>query len=562
MKWPERKTRFVIYDRHSSTDQDETTAEHRQRACLEEGVRRELVPARPSDHYADYAETGRETLNRRRYQQLLADARSPECDFGVIVVFHSSRWGRGLESEFHQYQLEKVGFSFIWVTQPGTEGSSVAAVASRGILQLMDRLASVTLSEQTRHAQSSNARDGFWNGGRIPDGYSKNLHPTGVRNKRGKERVKVRLTLNEEPGPFDRIREPRWKCWHLASQLALDRGAGDKAIARELTRRGWRQLTQDLPMGPSHVRAVLKNPVYTGHISWGRKNWYRDQGRRLYREVPPSEWVWSQKPPHPPIFSKDAFDRHLKRYGTMPSDFRDCGSLLAGLLICSACGSHYAITGNRKKGERHYRYFICSKKHRLGWRECPSRPIGVEPMVQAITEILFLRVVSEAELEIYALQVAAWAGAEEFQREKRLAERRHELKVVQTEIDGLLRTAKGAEPGMEPRALVHALRECELRKAALEMEVQANGGAQQPRAAIPDRQGFVELRDWLREKFHLLDAEAKRAFLRQFIRRVEIHPDKTARIVFDPSQLAFGPIHEKDPALDTFRLKERCGGGI
>jgi hypothetical protein len=62
---------------------------------------------------------------RQGYQQLLLLARSADRDFDVILTFHTSRWGRGVESEIDEYALEKSGVKIIAVSQPFTADDGV-----------------------------------------------------------------------------------------------------------------------------------------------------------------------------------------------------------------------------------------------------------------------------------------------------------------------------------------------------------------------------------------------------------------------------------------------------
>ncbi|GAA0626607.1 hypothetical protein GCM10010174_52700 [Kutzneria viridogrisea] len=63
------------------------------------------------------------------------------------------------------------------------------------------------------------------------------------------------------------------------------------------------------------VRAVLRNPKYTGRQVWGRHH----HGRR----VPRAQWVWSQEWVHPPLITVAEFtaaNRHQWRADTPPTN--------------------------------------------------------------------------------------------------------------------------------------------------------------------------------------------------------------------------------------------------
>src|SRR5437016_4973187 len=93
-----RRRRCVIYARYSTDIQDTSESIEVQIAeCRKYALAHDIILCR--EPFVDRAETGTSTENRKAYQQLLTFARSAERDFDVILTFHTSRWGRGVESE-------------------------------------------------------------------------------------------------------------------------------------------------------------------------------------------------------------------------------------------------------------------------------------------------------------------------------------------------------------------------------------------------------------------------------------------------------------------------------
>ncbi|WP_171075298.1 recombinase family protein [Nonomuraea basaltis] len=52
----------------------------------------------------------------------------------------------------------------------------------------------------------------------------------------------------------------------------------------------------------SAVREILSNPKYTGYMVWNRR-----ATKKGGKNNPPSEWIWSPRPTHEPLVTKDLF---------------------------------------------------------------------------------------------------------------------------------------------------------------------------------------------------------------------------------------------------------------
>jgi len=134
--------------------------------------------------------------------------------------------------------------------------------------QLWDEFERNKLARETKRGMKEASEQGYRAGGRAPYGYRRVEHtlPEGHRGDREKSRV----TLEPDPEQAPVIAE----IFHLHA----DRGLSPKAIADHLNR-------PDGPSSPRHVdstrnvrghwaattiRAMLRNPVYTGRIVWNR----------------------------------------------------------------------------------------------------------------------------------------------------------------------------------------------------------------------------------------------------------------------------------------------------
>jgi Recombinase len=164
----------------------------------------------------------------------------------------------------------------------------------------------VTLA-QARRGSEELVRAGF-NTGAVPYGY----RPRRVRISPAGRRPRWRTRLVIEPA--EAIAVKLIFRWHVEAEL--DTGA----IRRRLI-----EAHCPAPRDPetrlegvwtrAAVRAILRNPKYTGHQVWGRLH----HGRR----VPRAQWVWSQEWVHPPLITVAEFtaaNRHQWLAETPPID--------------------------------------------------------------------------------------------------------------------------------------------------------------------------------------------------------------------------------------------------
>ncbi|EWM12008.1 recombinase family protein [Kutzneria sp. 744] len=186
---------------------------------------------------------------------------------------------------------------------PTTDSSAVPwAVRQRVLREYHD----ATLA-QARRGSEELVRAGF-NTGRVPYGY----RPRRVRVSPSGRRLRWRTRLMIEPGEAIAVK--------LIFRWRAEAGLNTAAIRRRLI-----DASCPAPRDPetglegvwtqAAVRAVLRNPKYTGRQVWGR----RHHGRR----VPRAQWVWSDTWVHPPLITVAEFtaaNHHQWRADTPPTD--------------------------------------------------------------------------------------------------------------------------------------------------------------------------------------------------------------------------------------------------
>ena len=268
------------------------------------------------------------------------------------MIYQTSRLSRDRVSAglFHR-ELKKHGVPIHYAI-----GAGDPTTAEGGLLialqQAFDEYERAKLSRETKRGMRQNALQGFRCGGRAPYGYTLERlpHPVPSRAKAGD--TKTKLVPDPELAPA--VAE----IFHL---WAI-KGWGCKAIADHLNRPGG-------PPSPSHVdpkrntrsdwakssiRAMLRNPTYTGRLVWNRHDFAtkRETGGSA-RIRAQSEWIVSEIE-HPPLVSDELFTaaqerfRHRARPKGQP---RPGGReyLFAGMVKCASGHQPLSMYGRERK---------------------------------------------------------------------------------------------------------------------------------------------------------------------------------------------------------------------
>ncbi len=563
--------RCVIYARYSSEMQDTSESiEVQVSACERYAIEHHIGLARAP--FVDRAETGTSTENRKAYQELLRLARSTQRDFDVILTFHTSRWGRGFESEIDEHVLEREGIRIIAVSQPFTADEGVESAFMKGVLRKIDAYYSMQASKYTHAHQSANALRGFKNGGSAPDGYVLDHVPSGKKDRQGTEKLKARLALDTRPGKYDVIEEPRWKVIEFAFTHAGE-GRGLRWLAKAIFRQGWRSRLRPEPISSATIRTWLINPLYTGHMVWNRVRFFRKNGRRTYVPNPIAKWVCSPEPSHPGLISKSAFEavamKFLRRRG---KDQHSRGEalaigdtepdnrgryLLSGLLRCGACEAHYVAAKNIHRRKKTQVYYVCNTKWRRGKGSCVSPNINRAVAEGATLDALLNAVLTEGEIRKFIDAVNVFLSDQSQRSQQELSRIAEEKSRIGVEMD---RIKQAILDGANPRAFAQELNERQERIDALDRERTAAETAPAVEQIRYDSGRFIAWLQMLKNNFMTMDFETRRELVRQFVRSIRILPDRSAELLWNPEavlRITDGP---RFPATALMVTTKLCGG--
>ncbi len=280
-------------------------------------------------------------LDRPALQRLIADIEAGLVD--CVVVYKVDRLSRSL-LDFARLmeRFDKHKVAFVSVTQQFNTASSMGRLILNVLLSFAQFEREI-ISERTRDKVAATRRKGKWSGGAPILGYDIDAHGT-------------RLIVNEDEAVQVRA----------IFQLYLDCGSLLPVI-RELERRDWTNKRWQTraghgsggsPISKTALHRLLSNVVYIGKV-------------RYKNEVHDGE--------HPALIDAETWQKVqalLQRNGRSGGGpgRNTQGFLLKGILHCAACGCSMTPSHTRR-GNRRYRYYVCTNAQKRGWDQCPSKSI-------------------------------------------------------------------------------------------------------------------------------------------------------------------------------------------
>jgi site-specific DNA recombinase len=303
------------------------------------------------DRYDDGGYSG-SNLERPALQRLLADIRAGKID--CVLTHRVDRLSRSL-LDFARLMgtFEEQGVAFVSVTQHFHSGTSMGRLVLNVLLSFA-QFERELIAERTRDKMAAARRKGKWAGGLPVLGYDVDASSK-------------KLVVNEEEAARVRAIFALYLQHH-----------GLLPVLAELARRGW--ATKQTRTGAGRVH---------GGQSFTRSSLYRLLtnvtyiGRVRYRhEIHPGE--------QPAIISLKIWQevrallvhRGPGRTGKVRTPSQ---ALLQGLLFCRPCGC--AMTPAQvSRGNRRYRYYICSAAQRKGWHTCPSKSLPAAVVERYVLE--------------------------------------------------------------------------------------------------------------------------------------------------------------------------------
>ncbi|WP_063203904.1 recombinase family protein [Bradyrhizobium sp. AT1] len=222
--------------------------------------------------YRDEGESGLKIDNRKGLIQLIDDVRSDRADFGYLLIFDVSRWGRFQdvdESAHYEFICRKAGVKVAYCAEQFDNDGSLLSSIMKNIKRVMAAEFSRELSGRVHAASVRIASKGFRMGGREPFGLVREVvdakcRPKGTL-KAGEHKFLSTDRVRLAPGPKDKVEVVQWVFDEYL------RGSSQESIARELNRRG--VLTNKGGLWcQSSIGKLLRREEYIGNLIYNRQS--------------------------------------------------------------------------------------------------------------------------------------------------------------------------------------------------------------------------------------------------------------------------------------------------
>lgn len=304
--------------------------------------------------YSDQGKSGKSIEGRTDFQRMLNDISNKKDGVSFVLVFKLSRFGRNAADTLNSLQfMQDYGVNLISV-EDGIDSSKDAGKLMISVLSAVAEIERENILIQTMEGRKQKAREGKWNGGFAPYGYSL-------------DKENSVLIVNEEEAEAIRIIFDKFVHTNLGYNGVV-KYLNNNGIKKKARQNGY--LTQ---FTVSTVKAILDNPVYCGKIAYGRRKNTKVEGtRNEYRVIAQKDFdLFDGK--HEAIISESLWkDAQAKRKATAKRLEKkhdlEHEHVLSGIVKCPVCGA--GLYGNVKRMKRedgtYYKsYFSYACKHRL-----------------------------------------------------------------------------------------------------------------------------------------------------------------------------------------------------
>ena len=485
--------------------------------------------------YIDASQTGKND-DRVQFQEMLRVARTKKpAPFQRIIVWKFSRFMRNLyQSAIHKTMLLKAGVQVCSLNEPTDDSASGRLMEH--IIESFDEYYSENLAQDTSRGMRKNASLGFHNGGATPTGYR-------VKRTGSEESPKGVLDPDPATGPLVQ----------RMFRLVLE-GEGAGSIRRKLNQEGLKT-ARGRDWSVTTVLNILRNPVYTGLLIFGKQTEHRKDGELV-------EPVRVENS-HPALVSVSDFQavqaliKTRTREQIHPRTLNG-NYLLSGLLRCAGCGS-VLIGHPAKSGTIHY--YWCAKRMKCGPEACDGKLLNQQAAEAAVADRLRETVLTEEHIThilgvVNAELVAKGnvAGGEIHAVDAKLDDARKRLERLYSSLETGALEVDVVAPRI--KQWKETVKQLEATKLAL-----ASATAEEP-ILFED----AAVRAHVAEMRRLLDhgsVAARRAFLRAWIKRIDVR-ERTLTIEYTFPVSPFGgggEFTEKVDQAEVGKAPRKNGAG-
>ena len=330
--------------------------------------------------YEDAGKSGKSIEGRTDFNRMMEDIKTGKDDVSFVLVFKLSRFGRNAADVLSTLQtMQDFGVNLVCV-EDSIDSSKDAGKLMISVLSAVAEIERDNIRVQTMEGRIQKAREGRWNGGFAPYGYSL---------------IDGRLEVNEEEAVAIRT---------IFDQY-VNTDMGSTAIAKYLENHGIHKIARQNGKNPlfdaALIRRILNNPVYSGKIAYGRRKTEKVHGtRNEYHQVEQDDYLLVDGL-HEALVSDEVWEAaqiklvlQVKKYKRVNQGKGEKVHLLSGIVKCPICG--VGLYGNKSikhkaDGTKYKDFFYYGCKHRqmIHGHKCDfKKQINEELLDAAAAEII------------------------------------------------------------------------------------------------------------------------------------------------------------------------------
>ena len=370
-------------DSDNGADKKESNSITSQKALLTEYVE-DKIDLMVYDTYIDDGFSGTD-FERPGFKRLLDDMRN--CKINCVLVKDLSRIGRNYIEVGNYIEQVFPLFNIRFISVNDNIDSFKNPTSVNSILVPFKNLINDEYARDTsikiKSALNSRKKKGEFIGAFPSYGYLKD------------EKNKHKLIVDEEAAKIvKRIFE--WKVNEGLGNLAICYRLNDMGI---LNPTGYKRKKLNLKYNnsqieeddytwcPSTVRNILKNDVYVGNVTQGKR---RVKSYKIHKieQVSEDEWITVENM-HEPIIDRNLFEKAQNISNTdtrvLLSGKR---SIWAGLLKCGDCGRAMHKKDCKNKSGKVYEYFVCGTYRKKSNKLCTKHTISIKELEEAVLEAI------------------------------------------------------------------------------------------------------------------------------------------------------------------------------
>lgn len=315
--------------------------------------------------YCDAGKSGKSITGRPEFTKMLQDIAESGEDIDFILVFKLSRFGRNVADVLNSLQyIQDYGVNLICV-EDGIDSSKDSGKLTITVLSAVAEIERENILVQTMEGRKQKAREGKWNGGQAPFGYTlDSKNSTLIVNPEEAEMVRL---------IFDKF-------------IHTDMGAD--TICDYLNQHGYtKKRVRDQEVSHftrSFLMRVLDNPVYTGKIAYGKSAMEKVKGSRdEYKRVKTDDYLLVDGL-HDAIIDEETWEaarQKRKRTGQrwVKTHSLEHEHILSGIIKCPLCGAGMTGTVYRRHNKKtdEYKdafYYRCHHRKRADGKLCDFAP--------------------------------------------------------------------------------------------------------------------------------------------------------------------------------------------